>query len=659
MRIRALCLALLLAGLAACGVPAAPPSAVPAPSAVPTGAPSAVPGSESAGVPELSAWHLGDPVDPALPTLIEPYEGRYRLKPDWDISAINYLYEWSGLGSASLDVQRITRTGAAYQRDGAAVATEDIQRLVAALDHLYPSQSGASWQSHTDDYPSWDIELQGSDGASITLSSSSTGNPGSAPWVVHYNGRTYLHYDAAIGAALGPLFGGQEDTPAGSFSPGGSAAGEVQFATFGASGGPLLQVSGLFPLTADLSASSTAISGSIIGPKALGRESASLVQSIERVSLALPDGSPLDCALAPDSTQAEATAIQCPVDMLQPGQRFALPISVQYTDVQGAQQESRGTLRGIWGVAYDYIKQPLPPELAAALEQPPALADLLRDHILIEAVYMASLAPAEPLGGTRSGSVRLLGQTTIEGAPVRYTVNTPFLLEDGVLTAWSLERGDVERMLARIVGLPITQRVLDEDPQAIIDLWYAEAGGPSAADTMGGFPMFSAREYALEVTACGSVPGGTFPSASQPLQLFSFNATRQNKFMFASYGNQFLLLNDNRVVVVELDLDLIGEPPLGLLPDRSLQALIPVGLDPSPQRGFARIWLDTKAYLGDQPNLTIEIPADATPAEQAVYRQQIEALASTAAYDGEQRWSIAKFTIVMAADGRLQPMPCP
>jgi hypothetical protein len=610
-------------------------------------------------VPALSAWNLGDPVDPALPTLIEPYEGRYRLKPDWDISAINYLHEWSGLGSASLDVQRITRTGAAYQRDGAALATEDIQRLVAALDHLYPSQSGASWQSHTDDYPSWDIELQGSDGAIVSLSSSSTGNPGSAPWVVHYNGRTYLHYDAAVGAALDTLFGRQENSPAGSVSLGGSAAGEVQFATFGLSSGPLLQVSGLFPLAADLSASSTVISGSIIGPEALGRESASLVRSIERVSLVLPDGSPLDCTLAPDTERDEATAIQCPVGMLQSGQRFSLPISVQYTDVQGAPQESRGTLTGIWGVSYDYIKQPLPPELAAALEQQPALADLLRDHILIEAVYVASLTPAEPLGGTRSGSVRLLGQTTIQGAPVRYTINTPFQIEDGVLTAWSLERSDVERMLAAIGPLPVTQRVLDEDPQAIIDLWYAEAGGPQATDSLGGLPMFSGQEYSLEVTACGSVPGGTFPSQSQPLQLFSFNATKQNKFMFASYGNQFQLLNDNRVVVVELDLDLVGEPSIGLLPDRSLQALIPVGLDPSPQRGFARIWLDTKAYLGDQPNLTIEIPADATPAEQAVYRQQIEALASTAAYDGEQRWSIEKITIVMDADGRLQPMPCP
>jgi hypothetical protein len=662
MRIRALCLALLLVVLAACGVPAAP-SAVPTSpptTAVPTSPPNAaIPGSALADIPALSAWSLGDPVDPALPPLIEPYEGRYRLKPDWDISAINYLYEWGGLGTPSIDVQRITRTGAEYQRDGVALEAQDVQRLVAALDQLYLSQSWASWQSHTDDYPSWSVELQGSDGMIISLGSSSTGNPGHAPWVVRYNGRTYLHYDAAIGAALDTLFSGQENTPAGSVFPGGSSTDEVQFETFGVFGGAILHVRGLFPFGADLSASSAVISGSIAGPEAIGMESVSLVQSIQRVRLGLPDGSSVDCTLAPDSDREQATAIQCPVGVLQPGQRFSLPISVQYTDVQGALQESSGMVAGIWGVTYDYIAQPLPAELAAALGSHPPLTDLLRDHILIEAVYVASIPPGEPQSGTRSGSVRLLGQTTVGGATVRYTVNTPFQLEDGVLTGWSLDRGDVERMLATIGGLPVTQRVLGEDPQAIIDLWYAEAGGPPAIDNLGGLPTFSSQDYALDVSACGSVPGAKVPSDSQPLQLFSFNATKQTMYMFGTHGNQFMLLNDNRVVVVELDLDLIGEPPYGLLPDRSLQSLIPAGLDPSPQRGFARIWLDTDSYFSDYPSLTIDIPADATPAEQAVYQRQIDALGAAAAHEGEQRWTIDKLTLVLDADGRLQPTPCP
>lgn len=145
-----------------------------------------------------SKWNLWDPADPDAPALIEAGTNGHHIKSSWQVASVEYMFGWWGLGGHDDGHQLIRHDGSSYRRGNDVVPEEDVQGLVTALDHLYPTQLLLTNQAWTDDYPHWAVEITGSDGQHILLDSSSTGNPGNGPWNVLYNGRLYAHYDATL-----------------------------------------------------------------------------------------------------------------------------------------------------------------------------------------------------------------------------------------------------------------------------------------------------------------------------------------------------------------------------------------------------------------------------------------------------------------------------
>jgi hypothetical protein len=204
--------------------------------------------SDATPLASLDAWKLYDPHDANRNSLLISTDAGLHLDTTWQVESIEYLYQWWGLGKPVFNYQKIEHSPDGFQMGGEAVAAEQVEALVAAIARLSPTQFLLAGNSHTDDYLSWAVEIRGVDGQRILLFSSSTGNPGSAPWNVMYNGRIYAQYDGSLAEPLAKLFSTIRGEPAASFFPGGQEPGTINFATSGLPRQLTEGFSGLLPI---------------------------------------------------------------------------------------------------------------------------------------------------------------------------------------------------------------------------------------------------------------------------------------------------------------------------------------------------------------------------------------------------------------------------
>src|SRR5690606_32569952 len=123
-----------------------------------TGEPTGTP-SQGEGLSALTAWKLYDPADPSRPELISAEGDMYRLKEDWDVTRVEYVYKWWGLGQPRFDYQILEQDGNVYQIGDSPVDAALVASLVAAISDLHPTSQLLYGQNHTDDYPLWHLEL--------------------------------------------------------------------------------------------------------------------------------------------------------------------------------------------------------------------------------------------------------------------------------------------------------------------------------------------------------------------------------------------------------------------------------------------------------------------------------------------------------------------
>lgn len=162
---------------------------------------------------KLTAWTLIDMRRADQPDIFVQDGDTLHLKEDWQAERLEYVFKWWGLAEPAFDYQIVTKAGNMYQRGNTTIKPELVTNFLHALTNLHQSQFILVGQDHTDDYPSWLIEITGVDGQRIQLFSASTGNPGSAPWNIIYNGRMYAQYDGAIADPLTALFTSPSSRP--------------------------------------------------------------------------------------------------------------------------------------------------------------------------------------------------------------------------------------------------------------------------------------------------------------------------------------------------------------------------------------------------------------------------------------------------------------
>jgi hypothetical protein len=253
-------------------------------------------GDDNRGVPtDDSTWVRPDPATPKAPPLLEKSSrvdsgasSELQLKPDWEIASIEYVYTWWGLGEPGLENQFIQRDGTGYKLGTAPVASENVQALIKSLNHLYPAQMLMQGHAWTDDYPSWTVEIIGTDGQHVLLMASSTGNPGNGPWNVLYNGRLYAQYDGSVAKPIGQLFGGRlgkDNRP----DAGSGPTDQVNFSTVGLPPQLIYGFWGLLPISNGFSYTADAdkgeIKGQIVGGSRIGSMEIGQIKELKSLQL--------------------------------------------------------------------------------------------------------------------------------------------------------------------------------------------------------------------------------------------------------------------------------------------------------------------------------------------------------------------------------------
>jgi hypothetical protein len=618
--------------------------------------PPPTPTSMGAG-PETASPFLWDPVDPALPEITQTSGDARKVKGDWEVASIDYLYRWIGLGSWVFDHQQLRKDGDGYRRDGETVVSPaDVAALVASLDRLYPIQRLLGGNAWTDDYPDWAVELVGTDGQRVLLTSDSTGNPGNGPWNVLINGRLYAQYDGAIGEALGKVFESRLGEPAGAFVPGGREPGQVAFETQGLP--PQLSVgyAGLIPLYERFEYRANREAGRIEGEIKLDRtggrtmpgdedKQAGRVVRISNMKLPPPGGSEVQCDLREEQEPGDQNTViwrfTCPMQIGEDGTRYRIPITVDGTTAAGDDIAMSGELWGVWGSQGKTPLLPPPAAIAAGISSSPNMADLASDHTIISSSYSASLIAGQPLMGERSGDVMLLGRKTVDGREVSYTVSKQFALRDGKITFWELSRAELNVLLDDMIKLPLTARVLETDPGRLLDLTYSE-GEPErvSTDVMGGF---APRSYSLNLGSCGDTPATTLPGEGTPLRGISYG--------FGTVGNepQFVLVDGQTVA---------NHISVGSEPNAVWAALMPDALKTGTTRPFDSIVFEATTFGGSRvPRLTLRPPADATAEEMKVYEEKVAAL-PVEAKKQDNAWVIEGVTLAVTDEGKLEVRAC-
>ncbi|MDQ3928005.1 MAG: hypothetical protein M3328_02530, partial [Chloroflexota bacterium] len=609
MKVRLVLLVLLFAQFASGCAPRA--TVTPGPTSTPAG----------------QLWKFRDLSDPGAPKLIEKHGDTFRLKPDWKVASIEFLYGWWGLGKPGNEHQTIALSGSEYKKGTATVSRADVKALLANLDRLYPTQLLLAGQSWTDDYPQWLVELTGESGEHILLNSSSTGNPGNGPWNVLYNGRLYAQYDGSLAGPLGKLFGGRLAEPD-SEPFGDMRSGKVSFSSGGLPPQLVYGFWGLLPISSGFSykadIAKREIAGRIEGQSRIGSMEIGDIDELSGVKLR-PEGSaevPCTIETLPEGdpwTATTAWSFSCPVSPGAEGEPYSYPILVEFGRQNNDTSQVAGDLYGIWSSAQEQLLMPPPVEWDEALAKNEAAADLLTDHTLSYLLYSAEVDAKEPMSGTRQGEAILLGEMDVEGAKVRYTVGTPFSLQQGKFSYWTLDRRAVDDLVRQVGGLALTKRVRVADPEVTINLWYAGSKLPDQRfDLLGG----GGQRYEVKVNPCGQVEGGIFPSSEHPLQGFGYNSGP------SMYMVDFILKN-GKPIVAELDLFPLEKErsrgPAG-------KALVPEELDTGQSRPFARIWMQThpdfmqEGLVPGSTELTLWKPEDATAEENALYERLSRAL---------------------------------
>jgi hypothetical protein len=435
----------------------------------------------------------------------------------------------------------------------------------------------------------------------VLLASSSTANPGQAPWNVFYNGRLYAQYDGLLGTPIQALFPGESGQPAASFYPGGSSPNMVVFV----SGGWLAQLSmgftGLLPFAngfkyqADLKTSK--IEGLIEGSSSFGGFGDMVIGTITKLNkivLTESDGSSKACGIQPvkSSDPAEASwTFTCTVADAVEGTSYRYPIEITYSTKKGKPTTAQGQLFGKWSTTTVTQYLPLPEELQTIFAQYPGIRDLLSDHIPIGVIYETQMdEQSEMKLGTTAGEIILLGQTQFQGKTLRYSISTPFATINGVLTNWTLSRTALNQMLMQIEQLALTRHAMELDPVPDLNMWYAGTG------TMPSLPQLindTSRNFSLQGSACGDIPVWSVPNDQQPLEAFSFNG-------YWDFNQPNFVLLNGRPIVNDLDLSPAEDDLGGMLP-----LLIPEKLDTGTHPPFDRIWYQANGYLDQQPQLTL------------------------------------------------------
>ncbi|HEX2950941.1 MAG TPA: hypothetical protein VHV83_15465 [Armatimonadota bacterium] len=372
----------------------------------------------------------------------------------------------------------------------------------------------------------------------------------------------------------------------------------------------------------------------------LGHMVIGTITKLVSVELFRENGKATNCSLNTVSSTDPSRAaweFTCMLIDVSPAGFYDQRIKITFGTDSGQQASTEGRLQGKIVEPGTVLYLPVQ-EIEQILVANAAAADLLSDHILIRAGYNAEIDPSYPNLGLKWGEAILLGEVRWDSGTVRYTIGTPFVLQDGKVIYWSLTRAALQKMIAQIADLPLTRRLYHTLPGLTLNLWYAEKGDLPKTPYMSDAHL----EYNATITACGAIPARTLPQ-DEPLRAFGFGSR------WSLWQADFVFVKDTPVVY-----------ELALWPGRddregAMRLLVPKQLDWKDAKPFSSIRMDR---FGREPRLSLNVEENMDPADIQTLRSLVKALPGKADFQYSTVWSVSGVSIAIDKDGLLMVVSC-
>jgi hypothetical protein len=610
-------------------------------------------------VQNAGVWQVIDPHDPAQPEIFLRDDSGYYLDPDWQIAKIEYLYRWGGLGVPQFDYRIVEDIGDSYLGDSERpVAPDDVTAFVESIRHLHPTQAMVGGYMGTDSYPSWAIEIAGMDGGVVSISSNSTGNAGAGPWNVYYNGRLYAQYDGSLYGPMTRVFGLREPSETYLTSQ------DLADVVFGTRGDPLhlsRGFSGLMPLSSGFSYSADSeanqIRGVIIGRESFGIMGGTVIgplTDLTGVILTSADGTATSCVIEARTSRGYISVwwdFTCHLDHHEAGEQFQYVIEASGTRESGDELITRGKLFGLWDGDEAFYLLPRAEELTSALAKNDSIQRLFESHPLWFANYQARLSTETPQSGIMAGEIIVLGETEVDGKPVKYTFGSEFMVEDGNLTRWGLTSDKMDALVEFISTHPLTARAVAADPDLMLNIWYAEEGREAEAPYDSAFGGVS--PYHFQVAPCGDLPGIALPSTDHPFIAFGFSSGETYRNAGTYYEPDFVLV-DSEVYVGIIDID-----PENQSRGATTDVLIPDIFDTGEEPPFERILMLSGSSYGMNAEIRLNLNSTNLSREELQdYVTQLESLPFMTRDTNAGEWAAENVKLRVDATGTIKVSSC-
>jgi len=618
-------------------------------SPAPTTTPTLAYQPESVSMENSGAWEFSRPLvfEDWNQWIISDNE-TYKLDDEYEIESVDLSYQWWGMGDPSFEYQQIKRTGDVYKLNGRVVVEEKITNLVKSLSNLHAVPQTLNSITHTDDYPIWAVEITGSDGTKILLTSDSN-TPLYVPWNVIYNGDIYAQYDGSVEVALADLFSVSEGEPMAAFYPGGGEEGRLIVSTGGWPKQLSYGFNGLLPVHTSFSYWTSPETGEIIGVfdgrssiGGFGNMVIGSIDNLERIVLEKDDGSKTNCdieTLESDDPSAKQWKFSCALTEPNAVSSYYYPIKVTFGTDKGERITSEGNLFGYWDQKIQLSNVLFPLEISTALETAEDFKKLEKNHQIILYSFDAEVDQATGnLSEGMNADVVLLGQINYKGKVLPYSMTTSMGIENGKVVRWDIDELELQNLITDVLNEKITNNLLKNSVSPVLNLYYFESNkfvdiGHSGGGTSSGRNWF-------QLVECKGQPWKkTMPDVNLPLREFSVNRGWDKR--------------DAQMVIFKNGVRLLDYSGLSSIDENNpISYLIPSELV-LPDRTPIKIW----AYFTWGPYISLSFLDDTSPSDMQAYKRVFEDIPGTKEFFD---WGVTIDNAIFAVneEGKLDLVAC-
>lgn len=606
--------------------------------------------------------NIYDPKDPSLPELIISDNGNIKLDENWQVSQIEYSYDWWGLSEPQLGYELIKQTNSGYQWNGKPLSPEKIQDFVSSINNLHPVQSLLIGIFHTDDYPTWQVELTGTDGNRILIYAASNENPGYGPWHVIYNGRIYAQYDGSIGLAIGKLFDREDDEFAWKTRyPENHPDGLVGFATSGWTNQLWYGFEGLLPIAQGFNyhvdPENSQIQGYIVGRYSIGGFGNMIVGkivSLYSVKIEI-DGKQQSCKIETVESYDEYSArwfFSCNVSEKKKDEQYRIPVRIELGLDSEKHLVTEGTLYGKWGSLENFWVIPPAEEIQKAINANSDVKELMKYTTIYVSKYSGKMELKKDSSPTLSGQFTFIGEAQIEGVRIKYSVFVPFILENQEFKLFDLSTEKLKQFLYEVFSSPITRRMLVYDPNTTINLWYFEKNNivrPEMPDLWNS--SIWGLESSISIKKCGNILSKEYPLSNEPLKTFTFNSDYLWYPWRGGFNDivSFMIIEDT-TIVTGIGLSWWGSPDGELSEQWKL-------LLPSQINIFDTLPLYQIGYSASEMGLSALPRSDATEEELVKFKNSLS-LFPVPVERQDKAFVLSNMALIVDYDGTIKAIPC-